>query len=62
MYELSLILLKPNGSLIIKIFGGGEVGSLVRKMKTTFKEVKHKRPKSIRTQSKEFYLVGLNKK
>lgn len=62
VYELSLTLLKQNGSLIIKIFNGSEVESLVKEMKTTFKEVKHKRPKSIRAQSKEFYLVGLNKK
>lgn len=55
-------LLKPGGHVVIKVFAGGEVNEMVQKMKTLFKTVKQMRPKSIRTISKEFYVVGIHKK
>jgi 23S rRNA (uridine2552-2'-O)-methyltransferase len=54
--------LKTGGHVVIKVFGGGEVHKLIARMKNIFKTVKHVRPKSVRTQSKEFYVVGIHKK
>lgn len=55
-------LLKPGGHVVIKIFDSGEVQELIARMKTLFLQVKQMRPKSIRAPSKEFYVVGINKK
>lgn len=55
-------LLKPGGSVVIKVFAGGEVNELLARMKALFKTVKQMRPQSIRKESKEFYVVGLGKK
>lgn len=61
-FLLSETLLKQNGNLVIKIFGSGEVSALIAQMKKKFSSVKQVRPKSVRSVSKEFYVVGLNKK
>jgi 23S rRNA (uridine2552-2'-O)-methyltransferase len=55
-------LLKPGGHVVIKVFASGEVNELLLQMKSMFSTVKQMRPKSIRAPSKEFYVVGLNKK
>ena len=62
VFELSLDLLKPKGSMIIKIFAGGEVNDLIKKIKPHFIQIKQMRPPSVRSCSKEFYLVALSKK
>ena len=54
--------LKPGGHVVIKIFASGEVSGLIGTMKKHFKLVKQMRPQSIRTASKEFYVVGMGKK
>lgn len=59
--DLALDLLKPGGSVVIKIFNGGDVPELIASMKPSFKTIKQMRPESIRSQSKEFYVVGLHK-
>jgi 23S rRNA (uridine2552-2'-O)-methyltransferase len=61
-FELALIYLKTAGHVVIKIFNSAEVSQLINIMKKEFKVVKQVRPKSIRTVSKEFYIVGLHKK
>lgn len=60
--DLAVDLLKPGGAVVIKIFNGGEVQELITAMKSSFKTVKQMRPSSIRSQSKEFYVVGIDKK
>lgn len=55
-------MLKPGGHVVIKVFASGEVNDLLAKMKALFKTVKQVRPKSVRAPSKEFYVVGLDKK
>jgi 23S rRNA (uridine2552-2'-O)-methyltransferase len=50
-----------DGHVIIKVFGQKEVEDLYAQMKTMFKTVKYVRPQSIRSASKELYLVGLFK-
>ncbi|MCA9508002.1 MAG: RlmE family RNA methyltransferase [Myxococcales bacterium] len=61
-FEIAKKLLKPGGHVVIKVFDGGEVSQLVGQMKKEFKIVRHMRPKSVRSVSKEFYVVGYNKK
>ena len=61
-YELSLNWLNPNGHVVIKVFNSAQVSELINRMKKSFKIVKQMRPKSIRSVSKEFYVVGLGKK
>jgi 23S rRNA (uridine2552-2'-O)-methyltransferase len=61
-FLLSLEFLKKNGHVVIKIFNGAEVSTLINTIKKSFKTVKQMRPKSIRSVSKEFYIVGLYKK
>jgi len=60
--SLALSWLKPSGHVVIKIFNSAEVSELISRMKKEFKVVKQMRPKSIRSVSKEFYVVGLSKK
>jgi 23S rRNA (uridine2552-2'-O)-methyltransferase len=60
--NVALDMLKPGGSVIIKVFNGGEVPGLVNELKKSFTLVRQMRPPSIRTASKEFYVVGLKKK
>jgi 23S rRNA (uridine2552-2'-O)-methyltransferase len=60
--ELALAWLKPSGHVVIKVFNSAEVSELIGRMKKEFKVVKQMRPKSIRSVSKEFYVVGLAKK
>lgn len=59
---LAQSLLKPGGHAVIKIFNGGQACELISQAKQIFTDVKHMRPKSIRSESKEFYVVGLRKK
>lgn len=54
--------LKPGGHVVIKVFNSAEVSELISRMKKQFKTVKQMRPKSVRSVSKEFYVVGLTKK
>lgn len=54
--------LKRGGHVVIKVFAGAEVSLLIGRMKKIFMTVKQMRPKSVRAPSKEFYVVGLNKK
>jgi 23S rRNA (uridine2552-2'-O)-methyltransferase len=54
--------LKPSGTVVIKVFNSGDVPELIARMKKLFTTVKQMRPKSIRAPSKEFYVVGINKK
>ena len=54
--------LKPSGHVVIKVFNSAEVSELISRMKKQFKVVKQMRPKSVRSVSKEFYVVGLSKK
>jgi len=54
--------LKTNGHVVIKIFASADVSLLIQRMKRSFLTVKQMRPKSVRAPSKEFYVVGLNKK
>ena len=50
--------LKPNGSLAIKLFHGEGFDSYVKEARNRFREVYIKKPKASRPRSKEVYLVA----
>jgi 23S rRNA (uridine2552-2'-O)-methyltransferase len=54
--------LAPGGSLALKVFQGGGVDALLKRMKTYFKTVKSFKPQACRGDSVETYFVGLGKK
>ncbi len=52
--------LKPGGNFVSKIFQGGGEGAIKRSLQESFEEVKMVRPKSVRKESFEIYLVAKN--
>lgn len=52
--------LKIGGHFIAKILQGGTEGELLKLLKTHFKQVKHFKPKSSRSDSAEMYVVCLD--
>ena len=50
--------LKPEGSLVVKLFHGGAYDPMVKLFKDTFKVVKRVKPKASRPGSSETFLVG----
>lgn len=60
--KFALNILKVNGHFISKIFAGGADHEILKEIKKQFETVKHFKPSSSRKESKEFYLVALNRK
>lgn len=66
-FEISLYqeegytLLKPGGSLVMKILQGAGIEEFAKELKEHYKTVKHHRPKATRSESKEVFLIGLGK-
>jgi 23S rRNA (uridine2552-2'-O)-methyltransferase len=56
--ELSLMHLKPSGSICIKIFDGAGFKDFFAKFHTYFKEVYRFKPASSFLDSNEFYIIG----
>jgi len=50
------------GSLVVKVFQGGDVSSLLKHLKTLFKSAKSYKPEACRSESFETYYLGLEKK
>lgn len=59
---LSESILKRNGSLVVKIFQGGDEKELFERMKTMFASVKSFKPEACRKISFETYFIGKEKK
>ena len=57
-FNLSLKVLKEGGTFIAKVFQGGTEPELFAKMKESFRNVKHFKPKSSRKESVEMYVVA----
>ena len=56
--DLSLVVLKPTGSLVVKVFMGGDFEAFLRRAREAFRQVKVVRPEaSVARGSKEVYLV-----
>jgi 23S rRNA (uridine2552-2'-O)-methyltransferase len=54
--------LKPDGSLVVKLFHGGAYDPMVALFRQTFRTVKAVKPKASREKSSETFLVGLGLK
>lgn len=52
--------LKPGGNLVIKVFESNDAQVFLRAQKTQFKNFHYLRPKSVRSVSKEFFVIGEN--
>ena len=60
--EYAATALVRGGNFVVKVFQGGDTGSLLKNMKGLFENAKGIKPKACRPGSFETYYVGLNKK
>ena len=60
--DFSVKNLKPDGSLVVKLFHGGAYDPMVALFRSTFKVVKTIKPKASRDKSSETFLVGMGLK
>ena len=60
--QISRTLVTQGGSLVIKVFQGGDEKALSEQMKEIFGQVKSLRPKAVRRESFETYFIGTQKK
>ncbi len=51
--------LAPGGNLVVKIFQGGDEKEVRDRIKALFSEVKSFRPKAVRSESMETYIIGM---
>jgi 23S rRNA (uridine2552-2'-O)-methyltransferase len=56
--DFSIAYLKPGGAFLTKTFQGGAVGEVMSRLKRTFVEVRHVKPKASRADSSEVYLIA----
>jgi 23S rRNA (uridine2552-2'-O)-methyltransferase len=55
-------MLTHQGTLVMKVFQGGDEKQLADRMRETFTQVKTLRPQAVRRESFETYLIGLGKR
>jgi 23S rRNA (uridine2552-2'-O)-methyltransferase len=58
VFNSLVFLLKPGGNLVIKIFDSHDAQMFIKENQKRFKEIKKLKPKSTRSISKEFFLIG----
>lgn len=56
----ALVLLRPGGHFLCKVFEGEDVQDLRRQLATSFEKVRSIRPKAVRKGSREIYLLATN--
>ena len=54
------MVLKKGGNAVVKVFEGAEFPRLRKEFEKRFKDVKLFRPKAVRKESKEIYIIALN--
>ena len=59
---LSLQLVKKGGYLLVKIFQGGEFQEFIKRMRKHYNKVSVQKPDSSRKESREIFILGLDKK
>ncbi len=57
-FYFAITLLRPGGHFVAKILCGGAENELLKDMKKNFEEVRHFKPKSSRSDSREMYVVA----
>jgi 23S rRNA (uridine2552-2'-O)-methyltransferase len=60
--EVAELRLKKDGHFVVKIFQSGDTPKFVEDVRKIFTRVETPRPKSVRAQSYEIYVVGVSKK
>jgi 23S rRNA (uridine2552-2'-O)-methyltransferase len=60
--DFAVRVLRPGGTFVAKVLGGGAEGPLVGELKRRFESVKHAKPPASRKQSSETYLVATGRK
>ncbi|MCP4200215.1 MAG: RlmE family RNA methyltransferase [Proteobacteria bacterium] len=60
--EIAAILARPGGRFVGKIFHGGEFQTARDRVRDIFTKVQIMKPASIRSESYEIYIVGLNRR
>ncbi|MCK5810703.1 MAG: 23S rRNA (uridine(2552)-2'-O)-methyltransferase RlmE [Cocleimonas sp.] len=58
--EMAREVLKPGGSLVVKLFQGQGSDEYLRDVRSSFRQVKVRKPKASRARSKEVYVVARN--
>jgi len=58
--EMAREVLKPGGSLVVKLFQGQGSDEYLRDVRSSFRQVKIRKPKASRLRSKEVYVVAKN--
>ncbi len=61
-FELACACLRPGGSLVLKVFQGGEEGTLLARIRGAFARARAIKPRASRTESREVYFLGFEKK
>jgi 23S rRNA (uridine2552-2'-O)-methyltransferase len=58
---LAAALLVPGGSFVVKVFEGEDAPALVERIRTDFAQTKRVKPKAVRKESVEFFVVGIGR-
>jgi 23S rRNA (uridine2552-2'-O)-methyltransferase len=56
--DFTMEVLAPGGAFVTKAFQGGETGPLLTRLKQSFAQVRHVKPKASRAESSELYLLA----
>jgi 23S rRNA (uridine2552-2'-O)-methyltransferase len=60
-FEQALLLLRPGGSFVVKVFDGEDANEFCQRVKKSFQKTKRVKPKATRGESVEFFLVCTGK-
>jgi 23S rRNA U2552 (ribose-2'-O)-methylase RlmE/FtsJ len=60
--QLALLYLKPGGAMVVKVFQGGEENLLLERMRAAFRRARAFKPGASRSESREVYFLGFEKK
>lgn len=58
VFEVLPVFLKGNGNLVIKVFDSSQAQKFLKEQKNLFKQYDFLKPKSTRSISKEFFVIG----
>lgn len=62
VFEILPIFLKKDGNFVIKVFDSHAAQSFLKSKRKLFKDFHHLKPKSTRSVSKEFFVIGIGYK
>lgn len=58
IFDIMPLFLKPNGNCVLKVFDGHEAQVFLKEQKKRFEHFDYLKPKSTRSVSKEFFVIG----